>query len=416
MPPELERPAVQRPTVVRDASATVELGPAPALLVRYAELTLKGANRDQFISRLRRNITRQVASISPVKIELLLSRMLVIPERRSDEVARKLQDVVGIKSISPVWKAPLDIEAIVALAREVLRDALTEFGDHPITFRVRTKRGWKGFPHTSTEFDRIVGDRVLAGASHIHVQLDDPDLTLGIDLRPDGAYVFARRLAGLGGLPVGASGRGLCLLSGGIDSPVAAWMVMRRGMWLSHVTFHSYPYIGDASKQKVIGLARELARYQPSARLYVVPFTECQTAIKDGAPESYRTVLYRRMMQRIAAQLCAKYDMKALVTGESLGQVASQTIENLTCIGAATALPVLRPLVGIDKDETITIARRIGTFELSNVQEPDCCTVFMPTRPIIHGRLDLCEQVESELDVAGLVERAMAGVEIVDFD
>lgn len=416
MPHDLERPLAQRPTVTADLSAPAELGPAPALLVRYGELTLKGNNRDQFISRLRRNITRQVASISPVKIELLLSRMLVIPERRSDEVGRKLQDVIGIKSISPVWKAPLETEAIVALARNVLRDALTEFGDRPITFRVETKRGWKGFPHTSTEFDRIVGDRVLTGASHIRVQLDDPDLTLGIDLRPDGAYVFARRLAGLGGLPVGASGRGLCLLSGGIDSPVAAWMVMRRGMWLSHVTFHSYPYIGEASKQKVIGLARELARYQPSARLYVVPFTECQTAIRDGAPESYRTVLYRRMMQRIGAQLCAKYDMKALVTGESLGQVASQTIENLTCIGAATELPVLRPLVGMDKDETITLARRIGTFELSNVQEPDCCTVFMPTRPIIHGRLDLCEQVESELDIAGLVERAMSAVEIVDFD
>lgn len=405
-----------RPMLAESASPHAALEPAPALLVRYGELTLKGNNRDQFIARLRRNLVRQVAPISRVKVERLLSRMLVIPEQRAEEVGRKLQDVVGIKSISPVWKSSHDVEAIVALARGVLADALTEFGDRPITFRVQSKRGWKGFPLTSTQLDRLVGDRVLAGARNIRVQLDDPDLTLGIDLRPDGAYVFARRLPGLGGLPVGSSGRGLCLLSGGIDSPVAAWMAMRRGMWLAHVTFHSYPYIGDASKQKVIGLARELARYQPNARLYVVPFTESQTAIRDAAPESYRTVLYRRMMQRIAARLCRTYEMQALVTGESLGQVASQTIENLTCIGAATDMPVLRPLIGMDKDETIAIARRIGTFELSNVQEPDCCTVFMPSKPIIHGRVDACEDMERAFDVNGLAERAANGVEIVDFE
>jgi len=392
------------------------LGPAPHLLIRYGELTLKGNNRDQFISRLRRNIVRQTAEISPVRVELLFTRMLVTPERRPEDVARRLQEVFGIHSISPVWRAPLETPAILELARAVTFDALREYAGREVRFRVETTRADKRFPHASHVFDRMAGEHVLPGTQGVRVDLETPELTLGIDIRAEGAYVFARRLPGLRGLPVGSSGRGLCLLSGGIDSPVAAWMAMKRGMWTSFVTYHSYPYIGDASKEKVIALARTLARFQPAARLYVVPFTECQLAIRDSAPEAYRTVLYRRMMQRIAARLCQQHEMQALITGESLGQVASQTIENLTCIGAASPLPVLRPLIGFDKDDTIAIARRIGTFELSNRQEPDCCTVFMPDRPVILGRLDLCERVESEFDVAGLCERALAGVEIHDFE
>lgn len=396
------------------------LGPAPALLVRYGELTLKGQNKDQFIARLRRNILRQTASIAKARVERLYNRMLVFPDARAEQVARKLQHVFGIKSISPVWIAKPTPEAILALARPVFLDALEAArgpGDQrTITFRVETTRADKRFPIPSNRFDRQVGEHVLPDVRGIQVKLEDPELTLGIDIRAEGAYLFARRLPGAAGLPVGSSGRGLCLLSGGIDSPVAAWMMMKRGMWTSFVTFHSYPYIGEPSKQKVLALARLLARWQPNARAYVVPFSACQEAIRDGAPESYRTVLYRRMMQRIASKLARAHELDALITGESLGQVASQTIENMTCIGAASSLPVLRPLVGFDKDETITVARRIGTFDTSNRQEPDCCTVFMPEKPVIQGELALCERFEAALPVDALVDAACAGVEIVDFE
>lgn len=403
-----------------DSTALTTLGPAPALLVRYGELTLKGANQDQFISRLRRNIARQTASIAKVRVERLYNRMLVFPEARSEQVARKLQQVFGIKSISPVWIAQPTPEAILPLARAVFFDALEAArapGDErTITFRVETTRADKRFPIPSNVFDRDVGEHVLPDVRGVRVKLDDPELTLGIDIRAEGAYLFARRLPGAAGLPVGSSGRGLCLLSGGIDSPVAAWMMMKRGMWMSFVTFHSFPYIGEPSRQKVLALARLLARWQPNARTYVVPFTACQEAIRDGAPESYRTVLYRRMMQRIASKLARAHELDALVTGESLGQVASQTIENMTCIGAAGSVPLLRPLVGFDKDETITVARRIGTFDTSNRQEPDCCTVFMPDHPVIRGELALCEEFERDLPVDALVDAACAGVEMVDFE
>jgi thiamine biosynthesis protein ThiI len=270
---------------------------------------------------------------------------------------------------------------------------------------------------TSTALDRFVADRILPGMRGVRVQLDDPELVLGIDVRLERTYVFVRRLPGPGGLPVGTLGRGLCLLSGGIDSPVAAWMTMKRGMHLGFVTFHSYPYVGDASKRKVIELARILARWQqPVSRLYVAPFAEIQTAIRDSAPESYRTVLYRRMMQRIAARIASENRMAALITGESLGQVASQTLENITCIAAAAPAMVLRPLIGFDKDETVHVARRIGTFEASAHQEPDCCTVFMPERPVLRGSIEACEDAERAYDVAGFVERACSGAERIEIE
>lgn len=411
----IDEPALAAPG--RAANSDIpDPGPAPALLLRYGELTLKGNNRDQFISRLKRNISKQTAPIARVKIERLYNRMLVVPEKRPLEIARKLQEIFGIKSISPVWRAPTQPEPVAELALAVMRDALGASSDRAATFRVETTRADKRFPIISTEFDRLVGARVLAAFPALKVRLEEPDITLGIDVRAEGTYLFARRMPGLAGLPVGSSGRGLCLLSGGIDSPVAAWMMMKRGMWMSCVTFHSHPYIGDASKEKVLALARVLSRYQPATRVYVAPFTAVQESIRDRAPESYRTVLYRRMMQRIASRIARDQQLSALVTGESLGQVASQTIENMTCIGAASDLPVLRPLVGFDKDDTIALARRIGTFEISNRQEPDCCTVFMPGHPVIHGDQASCEFIERELDVENLVAAAVAGVEIFDLE
>ena len=221
-------------------------------------------------------------------------------------------------------------------------------------------------------------------------------------------------MRGPGGLPVGTLGRTMCLLSGGIDSPVAAWLTMKRGSRVDFCTFHSYPYIGESSKKKVLDLVRVLSRYQPRSRVHVVPFTHAQEAIRDHTPEPYRTILYRRMMQRIAARLGKRRRCGALVTGECLGQVASQTLENLGSIAAATAWPVLRPLISFDKEETIEIARRIGTFDVSSLPEPDCCTVFQPRKPVLRARPDDCEQAEAELDIESLVIEAVRGTERID--
>ena len=390
---------------------------AEIVLVRYGELSLKGGNRASFEVALCRNIVQATSSISEVRCERSRGRITVFPKRRVEAVARRLQDVFGISSISPCVGVEPTPKAIVGAARAVFEDVLAEHsGREAVTFRVRSSRADKRFPMVSTDLDRHVADAILTPEDNVVVQLKRPEITLGIDVRPERAYLFARRLRGPGGLPVGTLGKVMCLISGGIDSPVAAWMSMKRGCQVSYVTFHSYPYIGEASKKKVVDLVRHLARYQPRSRLFVAPFTETQEAIRDNAPPPYRTVLYRRMMQRIASRLARRARARALVTGESLGQVASQTLENMTCIENAAGLPVLRPLVTFDKQETIEVAHRIGTFELSCVPEPDCCTVFMPARPIIRGREDHCLEAESHYDVEGLVERACAGVETIDVD
>ncbi len=386
---------------------------ADLVLVRFGELALKGGNRAMFERLLAQNIRAALAPITAARIERRRGRLLVRPERRVDEAARRLQDVFGIASVSPAWSTPATPEAIVRTANVVLADALAELPvDRPITFRVASSRADKRFPLTSSELDRHVADRLESPhVGRLRVQLERPELALGIDVRDEGAYVFARKLPGPGGLPVGSLGRALCLLSGGIDSPVAAWMAMKRGCSVSFVSFHSYPYLGESSKRKIADLVRVLARWQPQSRLFVLPFTAIQTAIRDTAPEPYRTVLYRRMMQRLASRVARRAGAQVLVTGESLGQVASQTMENLACIEAASELPVLRPLVCFDKDETIAIARRIGTFDVSTLPEPDCCTVFQPSRPVIRGRIDECEAAERELDLEGLVEEALEGIE-----
>ena len=385
------------------------------VLIRYGELALKGKNRGMFEHALIRNMRSACKSISPLRIEQRRGRITVIPETRVGDVARRLQDVFGIKSVSPAWGAEPTPEAIAEIARLVLADALLDYPPSAeIPFRVRSSRSEKRFPLTSVELDQFVAPRALEGVTNVKVDLKHPELVLGIEVRTERAYVFVKRLPGPGGLPGGTLGRVLCLLSGGIDSPVAAWLAMKRGCQVDFVTFHSYPYIGEASKQKVVALVRALSRYQAESRLHVLPFTEIQESIRDNAPPPYRTVLYRRMMQRLASRLAVQSRAKALVTGESLGQVASQTLENMTCIGAAAELPVIRPLSCFDKEEAIEIARRIGTFDLSTLPEPDCCTVFMPPKAVIKGRVEVCEEAEAGLDVAGLVERSLAGVEVID--
>jgi len=387
---------------VSDASLPVVLG-------RYGELWLKGKNRIDFERVLVANARVALAELDPeASVEREHGLLVVRPTRRVHDVARRLQDVFGLVSLSIARPAPSEPDALVPVAHAVLREALDE---HPlgraVRFRVSTKRAEKRFPLTSPELDRYVAERLPAElAARVEVDLTEPELELGIHVRTRTSYVFAARLAGAGGLPVGTVGRGIVLLSGGIDSPVAAWMTMKRGCEAVLLSFHSRPWVGEGFERKVERLARSLARFQPRTRLVLAPLAEIQLAIRDSAPAPYRTVLYRRMMQRIACRLAREERAGAVVTGESLGQVASQTLENLARIEEAGELPVLRPLIGFDKTETIALARRIGTFELSIENEPDCCTVFQPERPIIRGRAADCEAAEARLDVEALVTAA----------
>ena len=393
----------------------VEAEAPNVVLGRYGELWLKGKNRHQFERCLVRNARRALEPIARCVIERGHGQLVVTPEERTIDVARRLQDVFGLSSVSRARLVPASVDAIAAAAHEVLGEALeSRPSDRRITFRVRTRRSDKSFPLISTELDRHVADHVFPTfGERLQVDLTRAELTLGIQVQPGRAFVFAERLPGGGGLPVGTMGRVTCLLSGGIDSPVAAWLAMKRGCDVSFVSFHSYPYIGASFLQKVVRLVDSLGRFQSRSVLYQVPFATIQTAIRDGCPEAYRTVLYRRMMQRIAARLARGERAGAVITGDSLGQVASQTLENLRCIDEASELPILRPLLTFDKIETIDLARKIGTYELSIEPEPDCCTVFQPKRPIIRGRPEACVEAEAGLDVETLVADALAGTDRV---
>ena len=380
-----------------------------AVLVRYGELTLKGANRLDFENALARNVRLALEPIVPVRLQREHARLLVFPEGRMEAVLARLQQVFGISSVSPVWGAPCESEAIVECARRVLEDALLAIPPGETRrFRVLSRRADKRFPLGSMALDTLVAARIVRDGHPLRIDLDHPELVLGIEVRENRAWLYARREAGPGGLPVGTLGRALCLVSGGIDSPVAAWMAMKRGCEVVFVTFHSPPYIGESAVNKVMDLVRTLGRWQRSARLYVVPFAPVQEALRDAGAESYRTVLYRRMMHRIATYIAGLERAGALITGESLGQVASQTLENLACIENAAGLPVLRPLVGFDKQETIELAKRIGTYELSSVQEPDCCSLFLPRHPVLRGDIATCEEIEARVDVAGLMRAALS--------
>jgi thiamine biosynthesis protein ThiI len=394
------------------------LPPPELVLVRYGELSLKGGNRRDFEVALARNIRAAVKRIAPARVERETGRLAVVPEGRAADVARRLQEVFGIKSVSPAWTVESEPDAIVALSRRVALEALAAVppGERR-TFRVSAKRADKRFPLNSAELERYVAERIIGDfVERVRVKMVGAELELGIDVREGRTYVFAERLPGPGGLPVGTLGRVLCLLSGGFDSPVAAWMAMKRGCEVGCVSFQAYPYVGEPSRRQVIDLARVLARWQPRTRLSLVPFAEIQLAVRDSCPEPYRTVLYRRFMQRIAERLALRDRCRALVTGESLGQVASQTLENIRCIEAASSMTVLRPLIGFDKEETLALARRVGTHDVSKRNEPDCCTVFMPRRPVIRGRVEECVAAEAALDVAGLVERAAAARELLELE
>ncbi len=364
-----------------------------SVLIRYHEIALKKGNRAYFTELLKRNILSAVKDLGAKEIRSLPARLLLAFKKDVDQetVIRRISSVFGVANFSLVETTARDIEALRARILEALNGTRFE------SFRIETQRGDKTFPLNSPEINRRLGAAVKE-KSAARVDLTHPELTVFVEILPRDAFFGFNKIPGAGGLPVGASGRVVSLISGGIDSPVAAYRMLQRGCRLIFVHFHSAPYLDKTSQEKVRQLVTALTRHQFQSRLYLVPFGEIQRQIVAAVNRPLRVILYRRMMLRIAEGLARKEKAKALVTGESLGQVASQTLENMALIQQAAALPILRPLVGMDKQEIIDQARRIGTFEISSIPDQDCCQLFVPKHPATKARFDEVEDAESNYD------------------
>jgi thiamine biosynthesis protein ThiI len=376
------------------------------VLVRYHEIALKGKNRPFFVAKLVGNLKRATSDLGEVRVRGYAGRVaLEAPDSIAWEALHeRLATVFGIANYSRVFEAPRDLAALEAAALESLR------GRAFASFRVTTRRSDKQFPLRSAEIDRALGAAVVARTG-ARVELRDPELTLFVEVLHDRILYSFERLPGAGGFPVGSSGRVMALLSGGIDSPVAAWRMMKRGCKVQLVNFHAFPLQDHTMIDKVRELATILTRFQYRSRLLLVPFGPVQQQIVAACPAPLRVVLYRRFMIRIACVLARRHGAKALVTGESLGQVASQTLDNLAAIDAAAQLPVLRPLIGMDKQEITEQARRIGTFDTSTLPDQDCCQLFVPKSPAVAASLADVLRAEEALDVAGLVTTAARAAE-----
>ena len=373
-----------------------------SVVVHYQEIALKGRNRPWFISRLVRQIRRATRDLDVETVRPLMGRIeLVLGPGASWEVVReRLAHVFGIANFSKAGRTAADIETLTAAVLNDLRGLEAE------SFRITARRADKRFPLSSPEIERQLGARVQ-GAFGWRVDLERPVLTVHVEVLSDHAFYFFGKERGAGGLPSGVSGRVACLLSGGIDSPVAAWRMMRRGCHAVLVHFHSVPFLAETSQEKVREIATLLAKYQLGVRLYQVPFGDVQRRIVLATPPAPRVVLYRRMMVRIAEAIARTSGAGALVTGEVVGQVASQTLENLSVIGAVSTLPVLRPLIGMDKEEITAEAQRLGTYPISIIPDQDCCQLFIPKHPSTRARLADIERLEAELPVDDLVRQAV---------
>jgi tRNA uracil 4-sulfurtransferase len=390
---------------------------ASVLLCRFGELFLKSGNRRRFERVLAVNIRAAVSDLQGARVEETHGRILVrVSPADAADAANRLARVFGLVSFSIARKvvAEPDLEAMSAAAVEATRGALAERppSASPTTFKVESRRSDKRFAVPSLEMSRRIGARIQ-GELGLPVDVHTPSLTIGVEVGDKGAFVYAGTRDSPGGLPVGVSGRALLLLSGGIDSPVAGWLAAKRGLALDGVYFHSPPYVGEKSRDKVLELGRKLARWQALRSVTVVPFTETQKRLRDAGPGELAVVLYRRMMMRIADALADRLEASALVTGENLGQVASQTVENLTTIEDAARHLVLRPLLTYDKVETTALARRIGTYETSILPFDDCCSLFVPAHPATRARVEDAAKAEAKLDLAAEVAAAVAASERV---
>ncbi|TDM39760.1 tRNA 4-thiouridine(8) synthase ThiI [Macrococcoides goetzii] len=381
------------------------------ILVRYGELTLKSGNRNTFVNQLKSNIKYALIPLEGYKVLANRDRMYVEVTEDADveEIMRRISKVFGVHSVSPVVKVEKDIEAIKEAAVVLAKD-IDEPGK---TFKVDAKRSDKGFPYETFDLQQILGGEILKHIEHLTVKVKDPDYKLLVEIRRDAAYLYSRVIKGAGGLPVGTGGKTLLMLSGGIDSPVAGIEVMRRGVTIEAIHFHSPPFTSEEAKQKVIDLTQIMAETAGEIKLHLVPFTDIQKMIHKTVPENLTMTSTRRMMMRIADQFARQIDAKALVNGENLGQVASQTLGSMYAINAVTNLPILRPLLTYDKEEIVIKAKEIGTYETSILPFEDCCTIFTPKNPKTNPRLDKVESFESKVDFDAMIETAIEGIETI---
>ncbi len=377
-------------------------------IVHYAELGIKGRNREYFEERLVSNIKTQLKGLS-VKNVLRRTGLIRVEaeDANADAVLQRLKMIAGIATVYPCAHVGLDVQ-------DIIREAAARFVSKTGTFRVTARRPNKRFLTTSQDLSALAGEAILLANPNLKVDLHNPDHTCWIEVTDDGAFVSDEKIKGAGGLPLGTSGKLISLLSGGIDSPVASWMMARRGAPLHYVHFHNFPYTDRASIDIVKDLAKVLNRTGMRAFLSLINLTPIQEEIAAVCNPQYRVILYRRMMFRIAERLAERENASGLVTGESLGQVASQTVENMRTIEAVTTLPVLRPLIGMDKEEIMDRARKIGTYDLSILPHSDCCSLFMPPHPATKSRELLVAEDEKKLDVEKLIDGALREEELID--
>ena len=382
-----------------------------SFVVHYQELALKGKNRPWFLGRLVRNLRRAVSDLDVDAVRALMGRIEIVlgPGARVEEVNERIRRTFGIANFSRAGRTALDLEALAAAI-------LADLGDRECSsFRVSARRADKRFPLTSPQVEREIGGRIKS-ARGWRVDLESPALDVRVELLTDQAFYFFGKERGPGGLPTGTAGRVACLLSGGIDSPVAAHRMMKRGCSATFVHFHSYPILSRASQEKAHELVRLLTAWQQRSRLYLVAFGEIQQQVVLSVPGPLRVVVYRRLMLRIAERIARARGAHALVTGDVVGQVASQTLENLAVVGSAATLPIFRPLIGMDKDEITAEAIRLGTYPISIIPDQDCCTLFTPRNPATRAKLALVEAAEAALPIEALVERAVHDAAVEAFE
>lgn len=384
------------------------------IIAKYGEIILKGGNRPRFERMLADNIKYALKNITDCRITIKQATIYVedFDEDKTDLIVERMSLIFGIVAITKAAVCEKDFDTIVATAKEYLYEDLSV----EARFKVAAKRADKSFPMTSTELSIALGGELDDAFEGIKCDVHDPEITVKCEIREAGAYIYImeKMTPGQGGMPTGSGLKATLLLSGGIDSPVAGHMIAKRGVTIDAVNFFSFPYTSERAKEKVIELAGIIARYTSKIKLYIVPFTEIQLAIRDKCPEEYMTLIMRRFMMRISERIARDHGSKALITGESVGQVASQTLSALDVTNAVVDMPVLQPLIGMDKLEVIQRAEKIGTYETSILPYEDCCTVFTPKHPKVNPKRANVERAEAALDVAALEAEALANIELIE--
>ncbi|MBC6356209.1 tRNA 4-thiouridine(8) synthase ThiI [Lactobacillus helsingborgensis] len=379
------------------------------IMVRYGELSTKGKNRKDFIGRLAGNVTKVLRDFPQVEIHPRHDRMhIVLNDAPFKEVDQRLKKVFGIQTYSPTIKVEKTLEAIEKTSLSLMNATFKK----GMTFKVNTRRSDHQFLYDTNELNKMVGDYLFANMSDLKVEMKHPDLVLRIEVRKDAVYISNQLLHGAGGMPVGTGGRAVMMLSGGIDSPVASYLALKRGVDIDMVHFYSPPYTTEKALNKAKELTGILANYAGKINFIAVPFAEIQETIKEKIPEGYLMTVQRRFMLQLADKIRAQRKGLAIFNGESVGQVASQTLESMAAINDVTTTPVVRPVATMDKTEIIRLAEKIGTFDLSIQPFEDCCTIFAPPRPKTKPRIDKAREFENRLDVEGLIERALAGIQV----